>query len=155
LGSTTVLDKARRWVGQIGSENAKNTELSRRVPLEQIVQSVEMVKGEPLDSFVNRHGDWARPAVLHQARERSGLTLAEIGERVGGMTYNAVSVAVRRFRLRLTKDRELREVIQKCGRYLANVDCAEEVSRWGSCPIRRIVLIVVLVLRPRELPGNR
>jgi len=55
------------------------------------------------------------------ARERSGLTLAEIGMRIGSMDYNAVSAAVRRFKDRLAKDREVREVMEQCQKRLSNV----------------------------------
>ncbi len=110
LGSTAFLDKVRGWVGQVGRETPNTAALSRCVPLEAIIQAVEAVKGEPLDSFLTRHGDWGKPAVLYLARERSGLTLAEIGMRIGSMDYNAVSAAVRRFKDRLAKDHEARVV---------------------------------------------
>ncbi len=118
LGSTAFLDKVRGWVGQVGRETPNTAELSRCVPLEAIIQAVEAVKGETLDSFLTRHGDWGKPAVLYLARERSGLTLAEIGMRIGSMDYNAVSAAVRRFKDRLAKDREVREVMDQCQKQL-------------------------------------
>lgn len=121
LGSAAFLDKVQDWVGQIGREHPKRAGLSRCVPLEKIIQAVETAKDESLDSFVNRHGDWGKPAVLYLAREGSGLTLAEIGARIGGMDYNAVSAAVRRFKVRLTKDREMREIIETCRRSISNV----------------------------------
>ena len=45
--------------------------------------------------------------ILYSARKRSGCTLKEIGGRVGGMNYKAISRALFRFEQRLAKDKKL------------------------------------------------
>ena len=52
--------------------------------------------------------------MLYLARERSGLTLKEIGARAGGMEYKSVGKAVERFRRRLETDGELQEQTRRC-----------------------------------------
>ena len=62
--------------------------------------------------FKDRHGDWGRDMVLRLARRRSGLTLRELGEHVGGMGSRGVFSALDRFNARLERDRTLM-VIEK------------------------------------------
>jgi REP element-mobilizing transposase RayT len=114
LGGTAFLDKARGWAGRKGRENTKHAELSRCVSFDRIVEAVEQEKGERWESYHGRYGDWGTPAVLYLARERSGLTLADIGRRAGGMDYKAVSAAVSRLKKRLAKEPELRRRIERC-----------------------------------------
>jgi len=47
--------------------------------------------------------------VLHLARQRTGLTLLEIGELAGGMEYKAVSAQIRRFRTQLGHQQSLKK----------------------------------------------
>ena len=73
----------------------------------EVVNAVETAKGEKWEQFAQRHGDWGRDLVLRVARECTGMTLRELGEAVGGMDYGAVSMAVRRIRLRMKRDRAI------------------------------------------------
>ena len=62
-------------------------------------------------------GDWGRNLVLYLARQRSGLTLRQIGEQVGpsrsgaaATDYKTVSKAIHYFEQRLVKDASLRKL---------------------------------------------
>ena len=58
-------------------------------------------RGEPADRWLHRHGDWGKWLTLKVARERTGMTLRELGDAMGGMDYAAVCMGLRRFDQRL------------------------------------------------------
>jgi hypothetical protein len=51
--------------------------------------------------------------VLDVARQRSGLTLRELGEWVGGIDYGAVAAAVTGFGERLEKEKTLAAMLKR------------------------------------------
>jgi len=51
-------------------------------------------------------------------RTRSGLRLRKLGAAVGGADYAAVSAAIKRFGLRLKRDRSLRKTTDALGEML-------------------------------------
>lgn len=59
---------------------------------------------------------------LYLARQRSRLTLREIGEHAGGLDYKATGKAVERFSRRLAVDVKLMEQTIKCLRQLSLVE---------------------------------
>ena len=75
---------------------------------EVVVAAVEKHKGEPMAEWVKRYGDTGKWLVLTLASRRTRLTQAEIGRRMGGMDYSAVSAGLRRFETRLSRDTSLR-----------------------------------------------
>ena len=99
-----------------------HTSAKPRLPFEAVVSAVEAVKGELWPDFRNRHGDWGCAMVLHLARQRTGLTLGEIGELAGGMGYKAVSAQVRRLRARLATQPALKRKEKACLAKLAIVE---------------------------------
>jgi hypothetical protein len=72
-----------------------------------IVKAVEEVWKEPWESFCHRHGDFGRDLAMLLARERAGMRLTQIGERVGGLKYPAVAAAIRLVKGRLLRDDSL------------------------------------------------
>lgn len=60
-------------------------------------------------------GEWhlQRDLVLWVARRCTGLTLAELGRKAGGMDYAAVTMAVRRFPLACKRDKTLARLTEK------------------------------------------
>ena len=77
-----------------------------------VVGVVEQCRGEAWEMFRDRHGDWGRDAALYLGRWQCGMRLAELGSKVGGVDYAAVSAAIKRFKTRLRKDRVLRKTIE-------------------------------------------
>jgi len=63
--------------------------------------------------FRDRYGDWGRDLLLYLRRKECGLRLRELGEAVGGLDYAAVSVGIKRFEQRLTKESKLQRVMQR------------------------------------------
>ncbi|MDA0990184.1 MAG: transposase [Verrucomicrobia bacterium] len=122
LGSREFLERARSCVQSVSSEQPDRSFLTRRVPFEKIVSVVEAVKGEAFADFRNRHGDWGLAMVLFLSRRRSGLTLPQIGEAVGGMAYKTVFAQVKRFQARLKEDPFLREAYEQCQNEMSIVE---------------------------------
>ena len=75
--------------------------VASRIPFDKIVSVVESVKGERFSDFQNCHGDWG--LVLYLARLHSGLTLQQIGDRVGGLAYKTVFARIKYLKNKLGK----------------------------------------------------
>jgi putative transposase len=73
----------------------------------QIAQAVTKAWNRPWEELLHARGSGARETALFLGRTRARLTLKELGALSGGLHHNAVSIAVRRFSLRLQKDRPL------------------------------------------------
>ena len=109
LGGREFLDEIRRQVGVASRKQPQRRALAPRPSWEAVVKAIEKVRGEKWEAFRDRHGDWGREAALYLGRTRSGLRLRELGVAVGGADYAAVSAAIKRFELRLKRDRSLRK----------------------------------------------
>jgi putative transposase len=90
-----------------GRETSEKRRLRKQVGFEDVVAVVERLGGEPWSAFSELHGDKRRDLVLWVARRCTGLTLAELGRKAGGMDYAAVTMAVRRFPLCCKRDKTL------------------------------------------------
>ncbi len=77
-----------------------------------MVEAVEGYRGEPRTDWLDRHGDWGKWMVLRVARAHTGMTLAQLGEAIGGKDYAAVSVGLKTFDAKLRKDRRLKKAHQ-------------------------------------------
>ena len=62
------------------------------------------------------------PLVLYLARKRSGCSLRELGEWLGGTDYKTVSKTVARFAKKLECDRKLMKCTKRCLAKLSNVE---------------------------------
>ena len=109
-------------IGSVTKEHPERRFLTKRVSLADIVKVVEKVKGEDWNSFSNKHGDWGRSCVLYLARKRSGCTLREIGDWLGGIDYKTVSKAVERFSKKMDDDNELAKAVKRCMHEMSNVE---------------------------------
>jgi hypothetical protein len=63
----------------------------------QIVQAVSRVWNQPWEELLSARGSGARETALFLARTQGRLSLKELGKLAGGMHYNAVGIAIRRF----------------------------------------------------------
>jgi putative transposase len=96
-----------------GREMPEKRGLRKTRGFEDVVAVVELLTGEKWGTFCERHGDKRRDLVLWVARRHTGLTLAELGRRAGGMDYAAVTMAVRRFPLACNRDKGLARLAEK------------------------------------------
>lgn len=102
--------------GGVQRETSGKREWRRRLTMGEVLRGVEAVRGEPWRVCGRRHGDWAQPLAMWAARRYTGLTLAAIGQAMGGKDYAAVSMALKRFDARAQTDAALRgarESLQK------------------------------------------
>jgi hypothetical protein len=98
----------------LSKEQTGRRQFARTTSLEQIVALVESKRGMKWGAFSERHGDWGRDLVLYLARKRSGLTLRQISDGLGGLDYRAAAKAVQRFEATLLSDRERRLLAEQC-----------------------------------------
>jgi REP element-mobilizing transposase RayT len=122
LGSQAFLEQAKRWAGRVTKEQPDRQQVLKRVTVAQVVSVVETQRDEAWAEFANRHGDWGRELVLYLARQRSGLTLKEIGEALGIQEYKTVGKAVQRFAAALPRDRAKQRLVKECLKELALVE---------------------------------
>ncbi len=68
------------------------------------MQALTKAWNRPWEELLHAGGSGAREIALLLGRTRARLTLKGLGSLSGGLHHNAVSIAVRRFSLRLQKD---------------------------------------------------
>lgn len=115
LGSNKFVEKIKET---IEAKDVRELQGKRRfktyISFDKAVESVEKMKGESKDAWLRRHGDWGKWMLLLIGHRYCGLTQAELGQRVGGMDYAAVSAGVRKLEKRVTLDKALNEQLQTC-----------------------------------------
>jgi REP element-mobilizing transposase RayT len=122
LGSVAFLEQLKGWVGRMTKEQPARRQVLRRVTVAQVVAVVERHRGEPWTAFAQRHGDWGRELVLYLARQRTGLTLKEIGAALGIGEYKTVGKAVQRFTAAISEDGAKRRLAKECLHELSLVE---------------------------------
>jgi REP element-mobilizing transposase RayT len=121
IGSTAFIEGLRRNVLKHKISNSNERQWRRLLPFTDVIAAVEKVKGESWSNFAGRYGDRGRDLAIHIARQRSGLTLKEIGEYVG-MKVKAVSQCESRICKRLEDDKLLKEQHLKILEFLREED---------------------------------
>ena len=108
LGSEEFVN---RMKGTLTGDRREQTTLrqtrTEELSWEQITEVVSKVWNMEWEIARKAHGSGARAAALFLGRHYSGETLHELGQRLGGMEYPAVTMAIRRFEKRLEEDKEL------------------------------------------------
>jgi len=122
LGSQEFLERAKGWVGRVTKEQPERKQVMKRVTVADVVKVVERKRGESWGAFSNRHGDWGRELVLYLARQRSGLTLGELGSALGISEYKTVGRAVQRFAAALPRDKAKRRLVKECLNEMSHVE---------------------------------
>ncbi len=118
IGSAEFTARLRKGAGFGKRETERRGRLRRRVSYEQVIEAVEQVKGEASAEWLARHGDWGKWLVVRLARRYTGMTLRQIGERMGGKDYAAVSAGLRRFENQQKVTRSLRSPAARADRML-------------------------------------
>ena len=97
LGTETFKQRVHAIGRKKGREIAGRRELKSRISFKEMVEKAEKITGEKLAICLKRRGLTVKPLVMWAGRKLCGLTLREIGRRMDGMDYNAVSMALRRW----------------------------------------------------------
>ena len=79
--------------------------LAERPPLAAVIAAVERVKGRKWADFVDEYGDLGRDLALYLGRMVCGLKLRELAKAVGLPNYGVVATNVKRYEMRLARDR--------------------------------------------------
>jgi putative transposase len=108
LGSTEFVAKMRKLVqGDQDQQTGLRRASKEALDWTQIVRAVTQAWGCPWEELLRARGRGGRETALFLGRTRARLTLKELGSLSGGLHHNAVSIAIRRFGLRLQTDRVL------------------------------------------------
>ena len=118
IGSSEFIDRIKGMAGDGMRETERRGRLRERVSFEQVVCAVEELRAEPSGEWLNKHGDWGKWMVLKLARRYSGMTLAQLGEQMGGVDYAAIGMGLLRFEQRLGKSRDLKRTCAAAERML-------------------------------------
>jgi putative transposase len=119
VGSEGFVKKIRRLIkGDRNEQKPIRTLESPPVSWQNIVEAVAKVWGEPWETASRRHGDPAREIAMLISRRYAGMSLRQIGEAIGNVSYPAVSDAVRRTTARLIKDHSLQKRLKRVLHYL-------------------------------------
>jgi len=113
IGGTAFVDRLRKKVSKRAGGDTNARAWRRLLPFEAVVGAVEAAKGEPWAAFADRRGDGGRDLALYVGRMRCGLSLRELGVKVGGMGVQAVAKAVARMEVRLGEDAGLKRELAK------------------------------------------
>ena len=108
IGSAEFIEKIRMLSTGADRETEHRGRLREGRTFEEVVVAVEEHRNEPAGEWMGLHGDWGKWMVVKCARQYTGLTLAQIGARMGGADYAAIGMGLRRFEQRLATDRALR-----------------------------------------------
>ena len=114
IGTTAFVEGAKKLVGRVTKEQPDRRFVVRLVDFERIVEIVENERGQKWEQFSGRYGDPGRSLVLYLARLHSSLTLAQIGEKAGGLEYKTVGKAAKRFEESIRENRALRALTKRC-----------------------------------------
>jgi hypothetical protein len=73
--------------------------LRERVPFETVLHAVEQIKGEPWQTFKDRHG-----GVATLGRKSTGLTLSELAAKLGVKRPANITMTIQRYQQTLRSD---------------------------------------------------
>ena len=121
LGTKRFVEDLRQRMGGLNREHSRRRALSPRPGWEPVLKAVESVRGQKWEAYRDQYGDWGRELALYLGRKQAALSLRELGEAAGGVDYAAVSVAIKRFERRLTRDKTLRQAVARA-KQLLNVE---------------------------------
>lgn len=110
------IDRLKEMAGEGMRETECRGRFRERVTFDQVVNAIEELRSEPSREWLNSRGDWGKWMVLKLARRYTGMTLAQLGEQLGGVDYAAVGMGLHRFEKRLEKDQKLKRLCVAAGR---------------------------------------
>jgi putative transposase len=111
IGSELFREQVKEQLRKADREISGHRAARGKVALEKVIEAVEIAIGEPVRK--EKRGGTGRDLVLKIARDVSGLTLKELGEKMGGLDYVTVHLAVRRMQLQMEKSSSLKSLVAK------------------------------------------
>ena len=112
IGGAAFIERLRRKVPPSARSDTNARAWRRLLPFGEVVNAVEVVKGEQWESFSDRKGDCGRDLALYVARMNCGLSIPELAA-LAGLGPAAASKAIQRMRKRLPGDRKMKSMFRK------------------------------------------
>jgi chromosomal replication initiation ATPase DnaA len=110
VGSEEFVKRVRQLIRGDRNEQKPVRQLeSVPVSWQSITEAVAKVWREPWETASQRHGNPAREVAMLIGRRYAGMSLRQIGDAIGDLSYPAVSDALRRTTKSLQKDRSLQK----------------------------------------------
>ena len=123
LGSQEWTAKMRRLLdGDEREHPALQAARREAIGFETVVEAVADEFGEPWEELRVRHGHPARALAIVLCRRHTSLTLSEIGARLGGSDYAAVSQAQKRMEKKLLHDPRLAVIARRITKHLQKLN---------------------------------
>lgn len=120
LGSKEFVIQMQKMVQVNERAQFRSRELYAAPSWEVIAGAVEQLKGMAWKDFVDQHGDWGRDIALLIARRRGGLTLRELGDRVGVASEPAIFYTIKRMEEKIQTVKELKQAYDKICQIINN-----------------------------------
>ena len=111
VGSAEFSAKVRKALHQSGREIAGRYRARGAVAFPLVIKAVERHIGESV--VPGKRGGLGRDMVFKLARDLCGLTLRELGERMGGIDYATVHMAIRRIEQKMAHDSDFNKTIHQ------------------------------------------
>jgi len=119
LGTAEFVERAKKLVVKVSGEQPDRRFVKSFVSFERIVEVVEKETGLRWAKIGHLRGNEIRNLVLYLARQRSGMTLREIGQKAGGLDYKLVCKVAQGCDELIRKDNQMRALAKKCLNELA------------------------------------
>jgi putative transposase len=123
MGSAPVVG---RWKRLLARQSASTRRSENRrfglVSWEEIIAAIENEWRLPWEELRHSRGNNVQAIAIWFARHRAGMKLEQVGERLQGRSYFAVSMQVGRLQQKLHRDPQLRKQIERIARRL-NLQC--------------------------------
>jgi REP element-mobilizing transposase RayT len=113
VGSEAFRGRIHAFGREKGREISGRGDLKQHAPFEEVVKAAERLTGENLTMALKRRGSMIKPLVMWAGRKLCGLTLQEIGKRLGGMDYNAVNMALHRWEAKIKDEPSATKVVKQ------------------------------------------
>ncbi len=122
LGGEALLESVRGQLKVASREHGGKRALRGRKSFEEVVAAVARHRGEAWEEFSKRRGDCGREMVWWLARRHCGMTLGQLGQKVGAVDYAAVGMALSRFESKMRANSDLRREVTLIEDQMLNVE---------------------------------
>ena len=118
VGTELFRERVRGEMREAGREIAGHHAERDRVPLEKVIKAVETAMGEP--ALLEKRGGLGRNLAIKIARDVCGMTLKQLGERIGGLDYVTVHMTIQRLEQMMHDNVKLVRLVTQIKRRLCN-----------------------------------
>jgi len=114
LGTAEFVERARKLVVKVSGEQPDRRFVKSFISFKRIVEMVEKETGVRWTEINHMRGNRIRNLVLYLARQRSGMTLREIGEKADGLDYKMVGKVVQGYDELIRQNKQMQALTRRC-----------------------------------------